>query len=58
MFQFPRFAFVPYGFEEQIPSFDICNSKPWRKPELGIADIEGGLPHSEIHGSKLVRSSP
>jgi hypothetical protein len=25
---------------------------------LGIADIEGGFPHSEILGSKLVRSSP
>jgi hypothetical protein len=25
---------------------------------LGVTDIEGGFPHSEILGSKLVRSSP
>jgi hypothetical protein len=29
MFQFPRLAFVPYGFGKQIPSFDICKSEPW-----------------------------
>ena len=26
--------------------------------DLTITDIEGGFPHSEIRGSKLVRSSP
>ena len=25
---------------------------------LGVPAIEGGFPHSEIHGSKLLRSSP
>ena len=25
---------------------------------LGVLAIEGGFPHSEIHGSKLLRSSP
>ena len=29
-----------------------------RRVCLGITDIEGGFPHSEIFGSKLVRSSP
>ena len=29
MFQFPRFAFVSYGFGKQIPSFDIRKSEPW-----------------------------
>jgi hypothetical protein len=28
------------------------------KVVLGITEIEGGFPHSEIRGSKLVRSSP
>ena len=28
------------------------------RPFFGITEIEGGLPHSEILGSKLVRSSP
>ena len=29
------------------------------KPQgLGVLAIEGGFPHSEIHGSKLLRSSP
>ena len=66
MFQFPGLAFVPYFIQAQIPSFDICKSEalasfwlaPRRDRSLGITDIEGGFPHSEIHGSKLVRSSP
>ncbi len=63
MFQFPRLAFVPYFIQEQIPSFDICKcettagGKPPRD-NLTITDIEGGFPHSEIHGSKPVRGSP
>ena len=32
----------------------MCSSRPF----FGITEIEGGLPHSEILGSKLVRSSP
>ena len=27
-------------------------------PLLGVTEIEGGFPHSEIHGSKPVRGSP
>ena len=27
-------------------------------PLFGITEIEGGFPHSEIHGSKPVRGSP
>jgi hypothetical protein len=64
MFQFPGLAFVPYLIQEQIPSFDICKCEIIANPvarihnNLTITDIEGGFPHSEIHGSKLVRSSP
>ena len=39
MFQFPRLAFVPYGFGKQIPSFDICKSKPWDVGATCVAKI-------------------
>jgi hypothetical protein len=29
-----------------------------QKPLFGATEIEGGFPHSEIHGSKPVRGSP
>ena len=31
---------------------------PFGPQGLGVPAIEGGFPHSEIHGSKLLRSSP
>jgi hypothetical protein len=34
------------------------SSRTEPKPVLGITEIEGGFPHSEIRGSKLIRSSP
>jgi hypothetical protein len=41
------------------------SSRIWSNPTprsfdrgLGVPAIEGGFPHSEIHGSKLLRSSP
>jgi hypothetical protein len=46
MFQFPRFAFVSYGFGKQIPSFDICKSEPW----IIVADI---AQNSELQISKV-----
>jgi hypothetical protein len=67
MFQFPGFAFVPYLIQEQIPSFDLCKRQRLNPPPgkaqsrirtLAITEIEGGFPHSEIHGSKPVRGSP
>jgi hypothetical protein len=39
MFQFPRLAFVPYGFGKQIPSFDICKSEPWNIAATCVANI-------------------
>jgi hypothetical protein len=52
----------PILFRDLIPSFDNGNPKPRgsglseAKPRNSV--IEGGFPHSEIHGSTLLRSSP
>src|SRR3954470_11838247 len=40
------------------PFIDPLESKPKVAPGLAIQEVEGGFPHSEILGSKLVRSSP
>src|SRR5690242_7622574 len=64
----------PILFGSLIPSFDNWKSKTSRlgltrpcfrqsctNPKtqgLGVPAIEGGFPHSEIRGSKLLRSSP
>src|ERR1700721_216902 len=59
----------PILFRSLIPSFDNRKSKTlrfdfsrfWLNPKtqgLGVPAIEGGFPHSEIRGSKLLRSSP
>src|ERR1700710_1724748 len=60
MFQFPRFAFVPYVFRNKYLHVISASPKPQTVAGQGLAltDIEGGFPHSEIRGSKLVRSSP
>ena len=69
MFQFPGFAFVPYVFRYKYLLLISASPKTRIpcKPTLssvheivvfGITEIEGGFPHSEIRGSKLVRSSP
>ena len=79
MFQFPGFAFIPYGFRNKYlllisASPKIAKPKLGRRPAsarpecasrrgstgrlLGITEIEGGFPHSEILGSKPVRGSP
>jgi hypothetical protein len=56
MFQFPGFALNPYGFRVQSPHGPRSPSP--RSPLDSRYGVEGGLPHSEIPGSKLVRSSP
>ena len=59
----------PILFGSLIPSFDNQKSKTsrfgfshfWSNTKtrgLGVLAIEGGFPHSEIRGSKLLRSSP
>jgi hypothetical protein len=59
MFQFPGFAFVPYEFRYKYLLGISASPRPSpRGADLRITDIEGGFPHSEILGSKLVRSSP
>ena len=61
MFQFPGFAFVPYVFRYKYLHLISVSPKPpvqLRTNDLAITDIEGGFPHSEIRGSKVVRTSP
>ena len=64
----------PILFGSLIPSLDNRKSKtsrlgfascdatprlgPLKTQGLGVPAIEGGFPHSEIRGSKLLRSSP
>src|SRR5438128_2680520 len=59
----------PILFGSLIPSLDNRKSKTSRLGSghlctntktrgLGVPAIEGGFPHSEIRGSKLLRSSP
>src|ERR1700730_5017917 len=50
MFQFPRLAFVPYGFGKQIPSFDIRKSEPWNIGATWVAEI---AQNSELQISKV-----
>ena len=58
MFQFPGFALNPYGFRVQYLHLTPCSASAGSYPALTIQRVEGGFPHSEILGSKLVRSSP
>jgi hypothetical protein len=44
-----------------VPSRNIMETPPGcaaQKRIFGITEIEGGFPHSEIRGSKVVRTSP
>src|SRR5215217_168403 len=59
----PRVRFKPLWIQGLIPSSDpsYCQHKIAsfkNHPALTIQRVEGGFPHSEILGSKLVRSSP
>ena len=61
MFQFPGLAFNPYVFRAKYLHLKTGNPKPkprFRGRNLGVPVFEGGFPHSEISGSKLIRSSP
>ena len=53
MFQFPGFALKTLCI--QVLSTWLCSLLI---AKLTITNISGGLPHSEIHGSKLILSSP
>ena len=59
MFQFPGFAFNPYGFRIEYLLLTIRSPTPQPCDHaVRIQIVEGGFPHSEIHGSKPVRGSP
>ena len=54
MFQFPGFAFINLC----IQSINTWFTSLLVTPEGNNNKVSGGLPHSEIHGSKLILSSP
>ena len=69
MFQFPGFAFMTYVFSHKYLLLISASPKTRIpcKPTLssvheivvfGITEIEGGFPHSDIHGSTGARPSP
>lgn len=58
MFQFPAFASYPYVFKIRYLFKDSWKDKTFKINVLNFPGIKGGFPHSEIHGSKLIRSSP
>ena len=62
MFQFPAFASYTLCIQVQIPSLTLGNSNRSANRSLPSGSrfprVEGGLPHSEIVGSKPIRSSP
>ena len=53
MFQFPGFAFLNLC----IQSRNTCLTSLLAIPKDNNNKVSGGLPHSEIHGSKLILSS-
>ena len=54
MFQFPGFALINLC----IQSISTCFTALLAVPKNNNNTVSGGLPHSEIHGSKLILSSP
>ena len=53
MFQFPGFAFLTLCIQVKNTWFSSLKTT-----EAVYNKLSGGLPHSEIHGSKLILSSP
>ena len=53
MFQFPGFALLTLCIQVKVPG-----SANYGLPFGNHNQLSGGLPHSEIHGSKLILSSP
>jgi hypothetical protein len=54
MFQFPGFAFLTLCIQVRNTWFTSLLATP----KGNNNKVSGGLPHSEIHGSKLILSSP
>jgi hypothetical protein len=53
MFQFPRFALLSLCIQDKVPVSDH-----YELPKGNHNELSGGLPHSEIHGSKVILTSP
>ncbi len=53
MFQFPGFALKTLCIQVKVPG-----SARYKLPRGNYIKLSGGLPHSEIHGSKPILSSP
>ena len=54
MFQFPGFALLNLCIQSKSTWFNPLLTTP----KSNNNKLSGGLPHSEIHGSKLILSSP
>jgi hypothetical protein len=55
----PRVCFfIPILFRKKIPLIKCQITNARLAPDVWNLTFEGGLPHSEIHGSKPVRGSP
>ena len=58
----PRVCFIPLCIQGMIPFIDTWKPQPQpsiaRECNSDFPSIKGGFPHSEIRGSKLIRSSP
>ncbi len=59
MFQFPAFASFSYFIQKKIPCIDAWKrQRPNCSGRSPSPSTQGGFPHSEIHGSKGIRTSP
>ncbi len=62
MFQFPGFAFLTLCIQVKNTWFTSLLAAPFVETCVSTVcnnnKVSGGLPHSEIHGSKLILSSP
>src|SRR6185312_15936031 len=58
MFQFPAFATYPYVFRISYLKTMLVNHSSKLPCYSDFTSTLGGFPHSEIAGSKLIRSSP
>ena len=58
----PRVCFIPLCIQGMIPLLDTWKPQPQpliaQECNSDFPSIKGGFPHSEIRGSKLIRSSP
>jgi hypothetical protein len=54
----PRVRFLPLCIQDKIPCRRLLEIRSRNKSDFAIPAIKGGFPHSDIPGSKLIRSSP